>query len=368
MTAQHSLAPWSVPGQQPRAESREPRALRRLTVTLLLVAGCGGGEPDKTVLTVYSPHGKDLLAYYERGFEAANPTIDVQWVDMGSQEILERLRAEKANPQADVWFGAPAELFERAAREGLLQPYKPSWAGAVPADAHDARDLWYGTYLTPEVIAYNAEAVKAEDAPQDWDDVLDPKWKGKVVIRDPIASGSMRAIFGAIIQRERARTGSSTAGMDWLRRLDAQTREYTPNPTIMYQKLGRQEGLISLYNMPDIATLEQRTKFPIRYVIPASGTPILVDAIAIPAGAPHDSIARMYYDFVTTPEALLVAADSFVRIPARGDLPAERLPQWIRDAQAKIKPMPLDRALMADSLDAWMRHWDAHVRNSARGK
>ena len=86
------------------------------------------------------------------------------------------------------------------------------------------------------------------------------------------------------------------------------------------------------------------------------------------AGAPHDTLARRYYDFVTTPEALLTAADSFVRIPARTDLPAERLPQWIRDAQAKITPMPLDRALMADSLDAWMRHWDAHVRNSARGR
>ena len=366
MTAHPFSAPRSIPRHQPRAESREPRALG-LALAIALLSACGSGS-DKTVLTVYSPHGKDLLAHYERRFEAANPAVDVQWVDMGSQEILDRLRAEKANPQADVWFGAPAELFERAAREGLLQPYRPAWAGAVPAEAKDARDLWYGMYLTPEVIAYNADAVKPEEAPQDWDDVLDPKWKGKVVIRDPIASGSMRAIFGAIIQRERARTGSSAAGMEWLRRLDAQTREYTPNPTIMYQKLGRQEGLISLYNMPDIATLEQRTKFPIRYVIPRSGTPILVDAIAIPAGARHDSLARAYYDFVNTPEALLLAADSFVRIPARTDLPAGRLPQWIRDAQATMTPMPVDRALMADSLDAWMRHWDAHVRNSARNR
>jgi len=331
------------------------------------LAACGGSD-GRTVLTVYSPHGKELLAHYERGFEQANPAVDVQWVDMGSQEILERVRAERANPQADVWFGAPAELYERAAGEGLLAAYRPTWAAHVPADARDAQDRWYGTYLTPEVIAYNSEAVKAEEAPQDWDDVLDPKWAGKIVIRDPVASGSMRAIFGAIIQREMRRTGSSDAGFEWLRRLDAQTKEYTPNPTIMYQKLGRQEGLISLYNMPDIATLEQRTKFPVRYVIPKSGTPILVDAIALVQGAPHLDIGKRYYEFVTSPEALLVAADSFVRIPARGDLPEARLPAWIREAKPQLVPMPLDRQLMADSLDHWMRRWDATVRNRGRAR
>ena len=97
---------------------------------LLCVAliGACGGDSGKTVLTVYSPHGKDLLQHYEQAFERADSTIDVQWVDMGSQEVLDRLRAEAANPQADVWFGAPAEIFERAAKEGLLQPYRPTWA------------------------------------------------------------------------------------------------------------------------------------------------------------------------------------------------------------------------------------------------
>ena len=164
------------------------------------------------------------------------------------------------------------------------------------------------------------------------------------------------------------RKSHTKAGFDWLRRLDANTKDYALNPTILYQKLGRQEGVISLYNMPDIATLEQRTKIPVTYVIPSSGTPLLVDAIAIVHGAPHPAQAKAYYEFVTTPEAMAVAADSFVRIPARTDLPPESIPRWIRDAMAKITPMPLDRRLMADSLDVWMRYWDAHIRNSERGK
>ncbi|HKN57676.1 MAG TPA: extracellular solute-binding protein, partial [Gemmatimonadaceae bacterium] len=105
---------------------------------------------NRKVLIVYSPHGKELLEYFEKGFEKAYPDIDVQWVDMGSQEVLERMRAEKPNPQADVWFGAPAEAFDRATRENLLQPYKPTWAAAIDPDGKDAHDNWYGTYLTHE--------------------------------------------------------------------------------------------------------------------------------------------------------------------------------------------------------------------------
>jgi len=331
---------------------------------MAIAVGLGSCVRDnRTVLTVYSPHGPELLGYFEAAFEHAHPSVDVQWVDMGSQEILDRLQGEAVNPQADVWFGAPAEAFERGAREHLLDPYRPTWAAAVPADAHDPHDLWYGTYLTPEVIAYNSAAVPRDSAPQDWDDVLDPKWKGKVVIRDPIASGTMRAIFGAMIARSITQTGSPEAGYQWLRRLDANTREYVLNPTILYQKLKTREALVTLWDMPDIALLKEREGAPIDYVIPRSGTPLLVDAIAIVHGTKHPRTARLFYEFVTSEASELAAARKFERIPARSDIPADSLPAWIRKANAQIHPMPVDRTLLSEHLNEWMRYWDAHIRH-----
>ena len=346
------------------------RPFMRLALLVTFVAAtlsCAGGD-KRTPIVIYSPHGKDLLQYYEQEFEKTHPAVDVQWVDMGSQDVLDRLRSERANPQADVWFGAPSETFARAANEGLLEPYRPSWAAQMPDEAHDAKDLWYGTYLTPEVIAYNSEIVPASDVPKDWDDVLDPKWKGKIIIRDPIPSGSMRAIFGAIIIRELKRTGSTAAGFDWLRRLDANTKEYVISPTMLYQKLGQREGVLSLYDMPDIETLRQTTKYPIASRIPSSGTPLLVEGIAIVRGSRHAAAAKEFYEFVTTPQALQTAAQRFVRMPARADVSSDSLPSWIRDARAQIKPMALDRQLLADSLDSWMKYWDAHVRNCCRAR
>jgi iron(III) transport system substrate-binding protein len=328
----------------------------------------GCAKDTRTVLTVYTPHGKELLSDFEQRFERDNPTIDVQWVDMGSQEVLDRLRAEAANPQADVWFGAPSDMFERAAREGLLEPYTPSWSGQVSEDMHDAQDRWFGTYLTPEVIGYNREALTVAQAPKDWNDIVAPQWKGKIVLRDPIASGTMRAIFGAILQRSLRETGSTQAGFDWLRKLDGNTKEYALNPTILYQKLGRREGVVTLYNMPDMATLEQRTKIPVAYTVPTSGTPVLVDGIALVKGSAHADVAKRYYEFVTSREASLIAARTHLRIPVRRDLPQDSLPAWVQQARTSITVMPLDRGMMADSLDGWMRYWDANIRNRYRGK
>jgi iron(III) transport system substrate-binding protein len=344
------------------------RGARRLALaTLTLAAACSGGD-GRTVLTIYSPHGKELLEYYEKGFESSHPTIDVQWVDMGSQEVLDRLRAEKANPQADLWFGAPSEIFGRAADEGLLDAYTPTWADKVPAEAKDAQARWFGTYMTPEVIAYNTHAVSAAEAPKDWSEVVDPKWKGKVLIRNPVESGTMRAIFGAMLARSIAQTGSTAQGWDWLRKLDANTKEYVLNPALLYQKLGREEGTITLYNMPDIATLEARTKTPVGFVFPTSGTPLLVDAIALVHGGKQPAAAKEFYEYVTTPAAFQDAAVKFLRIPARTDLPVDSLPEPVRRARTELKAMPVDAKLLADSLDVWMKYWDSSIRNSQRGK
>ena len=97
----------------------------------LILQACGG--PSGESLIIYSPHGRALLSYFVREFEAENPGVSVQYLDMGSQEILDRLRSERVNPQADVWWGAPSGMFVRAAEEGLLEPFEPSMGGGRPA-------------------------------------------------------------------------------------------------------------------------------------------------------------------------------------------------------------------------------------------
>jgi iron(III) transport system substrate-binding protein len=336
---------------------------RRLTplAAAVLLASCGGGD-DREVLTIYSTHGREMQQAFEKRYEALHPNVDVQVLDMGSQEVLDRLRSERANPQADVWWGAPAQTFEDAVHDSLLERSQPSWAGAVPAEAKSKDGFWYGTYLTPEVIAWNSAAVSAADAPRDWDQVLDPRWKGKVLIRDPMASGTMRAIFGMVIQRGIRAGRDTAAGFDWLRRLDAQTKEYTLNPTLLYQKLARQEGLITLWDQPDIDALKAKgNAFPIDYALPASGTPVLVDGVGVVRGTKHREAAQAFVEWIGGP-GVVPAARDFFRLPARTDVPDDSLPPSLRTVKANLHPEPMDWAQFQQKSPEWMRWWDEHVR------
>ena len=159
-----------------------------LTLLCLLAAVvcCNrSSAPVANKLLIYTPHGQAQLRDFIARYKQLYPDADVQFLDMGSREILERVRAERNRPQADLWWGASHTTFQTAADENLLASYRPSWWDKVAASNRDPEDRWYGIYETPEVIVYNNEAVRPEDAPRDWDDVLDPKWRDKVLIRNP---------------------------------------------------------------------------------------------------------------------------------------------------------------------------------------
>ena len=335
-------------------------ALFALTFFTLCLACRSSGTSQGKSLLIYTPHGQDLLRDFIARYQQAHPDVDVQFMDMGAREILERLRAERNRPQADLWWGAAHTTFQTAAEENLLLAYRPSWADKVPEVSRDAQDRWYGTYETPEVIVYNSELVSSEDAPKDWDDVLSEKWRDKVLLRNPNPSDSMRAIFGAMIWRFYKDTNSPAGGYDWLRKLDANVHEYTADGTLLMQKLARGEGLLSLWNMPDVLLFREKKNLKnIAHVIPRSGTPVITDGLAVVRGAPHEEEARRFYEFVTTPESLIHAAREYYRIPARTDLDRSQLPAWM---SASFTRMPIDWELLRKESNEWMRYWDAEIR------
>jgi iron(III) transport system substrate-binding protein len=329
----------------------------------LVLAGCAGDR--RTPILLYSPHGRDQLTLLEHAFERHHPDIDVRWLDMGSQEILDRLRFERVNPQADVWFGGPTTLFDRGVQDSLLEPYRPGWGGNVGPEGVGPDDLYYPLYRTPAVIGFNDRAVSRDEAPRDWDDVLEPRWRDQVLIRDPMASGTMRAIWGLIIERSLRTTGDTAAGMAWLRRLDAQTRTYTLNPAVLDAKLARQEGLVTLWDLPDI--LISRSKgLPFDYVFPRSGTVVIDDAIGLVRGSRHPDAAKAFIEFAGSVEAELLAARVVYRLPARRDLPPDSVPAWVAQVERDMVVADVDWPLLAREGSAWMSYWDRHVRGSGR--
>ena len=338
-------------------------ALRSWGVVAVLLLGCSDGREP---LTLYSPHDRPLLTAVEQRFEAAHPEIDLRWLDMGSQEILDRLRFENPNPVADLWYGGPTTIFARGVEAGVLEPVQPSWADAVDSAGIGPGGMYWPLYRTPAVIAFNSRLVTRDSAPHDWDEVLEPAWRDQVLIRDPVASGTMRAIWGLILVRSIRATGDTAAGMAWLRRLDGQTRSYALNPAILDQKLARGEGAVTLWDLPDVL-IAQSKGMPFDYNFPTSGTVVIDDAIGIVRGSKHRAAAEQFLEFIGGVAMQGYTAEHHWRLPARQDLPAAAVPAWVRDVAERMVTAPMDWELLAREGATWMRYWDQRVRGSGKG-
>lgn len=322
---------------------------------LLLVLVCGCSSRD--VVVVYSPHGPDVQVDYEAMFEEAYPHIDVQWVDMGSQEVFNRIKSERNRPACDVWWGAPSSIFMNAAEEGLLAEYRPTWADAVDADYRDAEDRWYGIYTTPLSIMFNDRHYTRDEVPHTWDELLDPKWDDKITIRRMPPSGTMRTFIGAMILRQ----PDEDAGIAWLKQLHDQTRDYMETPILLFDHIRRREELITVWIMPDAVLQRERNNAPFGYYVPEN-TPVLTEAIAIVKDAPHRENAELFYEFVTTVDAFVQQAEAYAKIPARNDIDPARLPEWM--TAEEIKPMKIDWKEFAEKEQGWVDRWTREVFES----
>jgi iron(III) transport system substrate-binding protein len=330
-----------------------------VAISLLIFSQCNNNKKEK--LVIYSPHGKEMLGEFEKSFEAKHPNVDVVWLDMGSQEVFDRISTESKNPQADIWWGAPSTMFTRAEKAGLLEPYKPTWSENIPAFAKSKNDFWYGTFSTPQVIAYNNKTVSQDKAPKDWNEIVSPQWKGKVVLRNPMASGTLRAIFSAMLEQSIKNTGNEDAGWNWLKSLDINISQYAADPTQMYSKLGADAEAVTLWNMPDIELQKNKNNFPFGYVFPQNGTVVLTDGIAIVKGSKKLELAKEFYEFVTSKESLLLQSEKFYRIPSRTDIEKDKLPNWLKSA--RYKALDINWDLIAEKEAEWMKKWDKEIHS-----
>jgi len=344
-------------------------ALRgRLALAVALAAfgaaACGSKPPQTRTarVVVYSPHGPEITAEMKERFEQAEPTIEVLCQYLSQTDILAKLRAERNNPYCDVWWGGTTQFFDQAVAEGLLQPYRPSWADAVGPDCRGAGDCWHGQFFQVPCIVFNERLLAAAQAPQDWDDLLDEKWKGRIVLREPLASGTMKTILGSMIWRQLQAGKTEEDGFEWLRRLEAQTAAYLPNPEAMFDKVGKSPaGYLSLWNVTDALFQKHRNNYPFGFVVPNSECAVSIDALAIAASSPNPEGARKFYEFCSNVDSSKWLAEEHFRFNARQDLPPETVPAWRK--QVAFTPMRIDWNEFNAKVGPWMDRWQKKIRD-----
>src|SRR5881296_2918274 len=236
-------------------------------------------------------------------FEAAYPGIKVEVHRTGSQRILQRVMQElQANLKlVDVIHTSDAGHFVLLKEKKLLMKYTPAGVDPFPAGFKDRDGYYYGLRATVNVIAYNTKLVSAADVPKGWKDLLDPKWKGKLVTAHPGYSGVIATHVLALVHLH---------GWDYFKQL-------AQNKPMLVQSAVDPSGVVASGERPvavnggDYTFYQTKKKGnPVEIVYPKEGVPLVVSPTAIAAGAPHPTAAKLFTDFTFSKEVQQVLADT----------------------------------------------------------
>ncbi|MGQ0664410.1 MAG: extracellular solute-binding protein, partial [Pseudomonadota bacterium] len=160
----------------------------------LLAGGLAAEAQTRTRLTVYSTLELEQLEPYRRSFEADNPDIEIALIRDSTGVLTGRLLAEKDNPRGDAIWGLAVTSMLLLDAEGLLLPYAPKDLDGIKPSFRDPRDppRWVGMDAWVAAICFNTvEAARRRlPAPKSWKDLLDPVYKGHIVMPNPASSGT----------------------------------------------------------------------------------------------------------------------------------------------------------------------------------
>ncbi len=219
------------------------------------------------------------------------------------ETALRLLNEHRANRmQADVFDGsfAPTALIE----EGVLAKYQPELAKSWPKELLDPNGYWTAHRLTVITPAYNTNLVKAEEAPKNWNDLLDPKWKGKMAwgINPGITASTG---FSGLVLKE----WGEEKGMDFLRKLAAQNiTGLKISARAVVDQVIAGEYPLALQILNDNVVISRNVGAPVAW-IPMNPAFASVSVISVTAKAQHPAAGRLLAEFVVSEEGQKIAAD-----------------------------------------------------------
>lgn len=182
---------------------------RRLTLPVVAttvalaatVSGCGvlglGDEPAD--LQIYTARHYDLEGAFGEFTDATG--ITVEFISGDDAELLERLKAEGDDSPADLFMTVDAgNLWNAARQDELAAVDSPVLERAVPEDLRDPQGRWFGLAMRARTVTYNPDNVDPSelDAEDTYAGLADPKWEGRLCMRDATSSYTQSLVAGLI--------------------------------------------------------------------------------------------------------------------------------------------------------------------------
>jgi iron(III) transport system substrate-binding protein len=282
--------------------------------------------------------------------EFSNATgVKVQMVFLSTGSALSRIEAEKANPQADVWFGAPNENHIMAKNKGLSLPYVSKNASAIDPNFREPEGYWHAFYMNPLGVGVLVDELNKRNikVPATWQDMLNPAYKGLIQMPSPQSSGTALVMMMTLVQ-----IYGEDKAYEFMKTMNPNIQTYTQSSTGPAKSLAIGEAKIAVQFTPLFLQLMDEG-YPVKVVFPAEGVGYESPALSILKGAKNLESAQALVDWILSKEGqeTLNAKKTFF-FPVRKDVSAGKglpklsdikLIEYDRDALAKNRNRLVDR-------------------------
>lgn len=316
----------------------------------------GGGDGSSKNITIYSPETPDMTKELAEAFEkASKKKVNVQYA--GTNILVNRMIAEKDSPKGDVWYGGGGSLpFETAADKGIIMPYTPKMAKEWQTKENgvkvrDKNWKWVGTEIFVLGFTYNTKLVKKEDAPKTWDDLLNPKWKGKIQFSNPAASGTATLmVLSQMMERGEAK------GWDYFKKLYAQANATPDSGAAPTKAVAMGEAEIGIGF--DFMAYEQKAKGEeVDFVVPDK-TPILVNPVSLVEKGPNPKGGKELIDFLLSKDGQQILANWY-HIPINPEVKS-KTPLSLKSVQSHALDLDID--WVVNNYDRVRTEWPEKIK------
>ncbi len=235
-------------------------------------------------------------------FKTKYTGLDVEVHRTGSERVLQRVMQEaSANiKNADLIHTSDAGHFELLKEKGMLLKYTPRGVEPFPAGFKDKDGFYFGMRATLSVIAHNPKIVSEKDAPKTWKDLLNSKWKGKMVSAHPGYSGIIMTHVLALV---------NMYGWDYFRDLSKNSLHLVQSANDPAGVVASGERPVGVNGAEYFYYKTRKQGNPIQIVYPKEGIPLVVSPVAIAKDAPHPNAAKLFIEFIFAKESQQLLAD-----------------------------------------------------------
>lgn len=306
-------------------------------------------------ITVYTSLEEDEVAHYLEIAKQDMPDLEVNVLRLSTGDLGARILAESDNPRHDViWGWALTNMLDPRILD-LTESYEASGLDKIPEQFRDSENRWFAPQGYMAAFCVNKPRLEEIGAPvpTSWNDLLDPAYKGEVVMPNPVSSGTGYLQIASLIQGM-----GEEKGWEFLEKLDANIGQYIKSGSRPCRVARAGEYAIGA-SFAFIALKSIEEGYPIEMVIPSEGAGYEMEANALMASSTKKDAARQFLDWTLSENAVSAYAEYKALVSVKGAPMSEAALAAGMPENVEEILFPMDFAKSAqerdDILDRWRR-------------